>query len=62
MVLPGNLSVTLVSTPDSVARGVLVSFGGEGEERRGGGVYWSLRCGRRVWLGGSSGLALLGGL
>lgn len=36
MVLPGNLSVTLVSTPDSVARGCwLVSLGGEGGERRG---------------------------
>ena len=50
IVLPGNLFVTLVSTPDSVAeREVLAGCAGEG--RCWGCLHLSRRCSRRVWPG-----------
>lgn len=49
MVLPGNLFVTLVSTPDSVARRYQLNDGIE----RSGCFYLSLHYSRRVWLDGN---------
>lgn len=49
MVLPGNLFVTLVSTPDSVARRCQLSDG----IAKSRSFYLSLRCSRRVWLDGN---------